>query len=431
MAAALPDELRPPLAVQAALLEADRCLECGGRHAPAPCTVACPAGVDVPGFVAALAEGDTDAAARTILAANLLGGTCARVCPVEVLCEGACVLVKENRKPIEIGRLQRFALDQSPPAALRLRPRADATGKRVAVVGAGPAGMACAGELALQGHDVTMYDERSEPGGLARFAIAPYRIGREPLPHELRMLRELGVSLEFEHAVPRDELRAVVDSTDAVFLGVGAGADTELSYPGDEAEGVWDSLDFIELLKLGTPPELGRRVVVVGGGNTAIDVAREARRLGVDDVTLVYRRTRSQMPAYPHEVVEAEDEGVHFQWLASPVRIVGENRVTGVECVLMSLGEPDDSGRRRPVPIEGSEFVLPCDTVVKAIGQRGRPELAELVSVERGVIVTDADGRTSNPKIFAGGDAVNGGNSVVDAVRAGRDAAAAIDRWLS
>jgi dihydropyrimidine dehydrogenase (NAD+) subunit PreT len=431
MAAVLPEELRPPLSVGAALIEADRCLECGGVHAPAPCAVACPAGVDVPAFVAALAEGDTDSAARTILAANLLGGTCARVCPVEVLCEGACVLTKEDRRPIEIGRLQRFALDQSPPAALRLRPPATPTGRRVAVVGAGPAGMACAGELALRGHSVTLYDERSEPGGLARFAIAPYRIGREPLPHELRMLRELGVALAFERTVDPAELGALVDENDAVFLGVGAGADTEVSYPGDELDGVWDSLDFIELIKLGTPPQVGRRVAVIGGGNTAIDVAREARRLGADDVTLVYRRTRREMPAYEHEVVEAEDEGVHFQWLANPVRIVGETCVRGVECVLMSLGEPDDSGRRRPVPVEGSEFVLAADTVVKAIGQRGRAELAGLVDVDRGAIVADADGRTSNPKVFAGGDAVNGGNSVVEAVRAGRDAAVAIDRRLS
>lgn len=369
----------------------------------------------MPAFVAALAEGDTDAAARTILATNVLGGTCARVCPVEVLCEGACVLAKENRKPIEIGRLQRFALDQSPPAALRLRPPAPATGKRVAVVGAGPAGMACAGELALRGHTVTLYDERTEPGGLARFAIAPYRIGREPLPHELRMLRELGVRFQFGHLVSPDELDTLVAANDAVFLGIGAGADTEVSYPGDELAGVWNSLDFIELLKLGTPPDVGRRVVVVGGGNTAIDVAREALRLGADDVTLVYRRTRRQMPAYGHEVVEAEDEGVHFQWLANPVRIVGESRITGVECVVTRLDEG------RPVPIEGSEFVIACDTLVKAIGQRGRPELGPV----------DAEGRTSNPKIFAGGDAVNGGNSVVEAVRAGRDAANSIDRRLS
>lgn len=411
VAVALPDELRPPLDRPTALLEADRCLACGEAHAVAPCRIACPAGVDVPTFVAALAAGDTDAAARTILAANLLGGTCARVCPVEVLCEGACVV----RDAIPIGQLQRFALDHSPVIVRRLRPQAAPNGRRVAVVGAGPAGMACAGELALRGHAVTLYDERDEPGGLARFAIAPYRIGREPLPHELRVLRELGVEIRFGRRVSVREL----DAFDAVFLGVGAGPDTQVVYPGDELTGVWNSLDFIEGIKLGAPPAVGRRVVVVGGGNTAIDVAREALRLGAVDVTIVYRRTRSELPAYAHEVAEAEEEGVHFQWLATPVRLLGVTRVEGVECTLMRLGEQDESGRRRPVPVGGSEFVLQCDTLVKAIGQAG-PK-----------VEVDESWQTSDPRVFAGGDAVNGGSSVVEAVRAGRDAAVAIDRWLS
>jgi dihydropyrimidine dehydrogenase (NAD+) subunit PreT len=411
VAIALPDELRPPLSPREALLEADRCLACGEAHAPAPCRVACPAGVDVPAFVGAVAEGDTDAAARTILAANLLGGTCARVCPVEVLCEGACVV----RDAIPIARLQRFALDRSPASVGRLRPQAAKNGRRVAVVGAGPAGMACAGELGLRGYAVTLYDERDEPGGLARFAIAPYRIGREPLPHELRVLRELGVELRFGRRVSL----ADVDNFDAVFLGVGAGPDTEVDYPGDDIDGVWNSLDFIERIKLGAPPAVGQRVVVVGGGNTAVDVAREALRLGAGDVTIVYRRTRDELPAYRHEVAEAEQEGVRFQWLATPVRVLGGRRVEAVQCVLMQLGEPDESGRRRPRPISGSEFVLPCETLVKAIGQAG-PKLE-----------VDGNWQTSDARVFAGGDAVNGGSSVVEAVRTGRDAAVAIDRWLS
>jgi glutamate synthase (NADPH/NADH) small chain len=411
VAVVLPDELRPPLGFGEALVEADRCLACGEAHAEAPCRTACPAGVDVPSFVAALALGDTDAAARTILAANLLGGTCARVCPVEVLCEGACVV----GDAIPIARLQRFALDRSPATVGRLRPQAAPNGRRAAVVGAGPAGMACAGELALRGYAVTLYDERDEPGGLARFAIAPYRIGREPLPRELRVLRELGVEIRFGRRVSVVEL----DAFDAVFLGVGAGADTEAPYPGDDLFGVWNSLDFIEQIKLGAGPDVGRRAVVVGGGNTAIDVAREALRLGAEEVTIVYRRTRDELPAYPHEVAEAEEEGVRFQWLAAPLRVLGDERVAAVECVRMELGEPDESGRRRPVPVEGSAFVIPCDSLVRAIGQAG-PRLE-----------VDENWQTSDPRVFAGGDAVNGGNSVVEAVRAGRDAAIAIDRWLS
>jgi glutamate synthase (NADPH/NADH) small chain len=405
MPAALSAELRPPLSVGDALLEADRCLACGEAHATAPCVVACPAGVDVPAFVAAVADGDTDAAARTILAQNLLGASCARVCPVEVLCQGACVL----DPPIEIAKLQRFALDRSPAMPRRLRPQAPPSGRRLAVVGAGPAGMACAGELALRGHAVTLFDERPEPGGLVRFAIAPYRIGREPLPAELGVLRDLGVELRFGARVELTELAGF----DAVFLGVGAGPDTPTAYPGDELAGVWNSLDFIAALKTGEPPPVGRRVAVIGGGNTAIDVAREALRLGADDVTLVYRRTRAQMPAYPHEVAEAEDEGVHFQWLASPTRFLGAGHVDALECVQTTVA----SGRPEPIP--GSAFTLPCDTVVKAIGQAG-PQ-----------IPVDERWQTADPRVFAAGDAVNGGNSAVEAVRGGRDAAIAIDEWLS
>ncbi|MES1247330.1 MAG: FAD-dependent oxidoreductase [Actinomycetota bacterium] len=415
MPTALPEELRPPLTPGEALLEADRCLACGETHAQAPCMLACPAGVDVPHFVESLAGGDTDDASRTILARNILGASCARVCPVEVLCQSACVL----DPPIEIARLQRFSLDQSPATPHRLRPKAPSNGRRIAVIGAGPAGMACAGELSLRGYAVELYDERQESGGLVRFAIAPYRIEREPLPNELLLLHELGVEIHLGHTVGENELEILTERCDAVFLGIGAGPDSDVHYDNDGLEGVWNSLDFIELLKSGTPPEVGRRVVVVGGGNTAIDVAREALRLGADDVTLLYRRTRKEMPAYPHEVDEAAEEGIHFQWLATPKRIIGNGRITGVECVLMALGEPDESGRRRPQPLEGSEFVIECDTLVRAIGQAG-PQIA-----------IDGEFRTENPKVFAGGDAVNGGNSAVEAVRMGRDAAEAIDRWLA
>jgi dihydropyrimidine dehydrogenase (NAD+) subunit PreT len=432
---ALTRELRPPLARQQALLEADRCLECGGPYAPAPCAVACPAGVDVPGFVAAVAVGATNAAAATIFSENLLGGTCARVCPVEMLCEGACVLVREGRRPIAIGALQRYATDAALADGAALRERAPANGRWVAVVGAGPAGLACAGELAARGYRVTVYDDREEVGGLVRYAIAPYRQVREPLPAEARLLERLGV--EFHLGTPIDgpgALRALAAEADAVFLGVGMGADADVPFPGDGLPGVWDSLPFIEALKTRRPPEVGRRVVVIGGGNTAIDVAREAVRLGADEVTLLYRRTRAELPAYPHEVDEAAEEGVRFQWLAAPVRFVGARRLEAVECRLMRLGEPDASGRRRPEPLEGSEFTLAADTAVKAIGQRPRLDLADWLDgleFEHGALRIDPQsGRTANPKVFAGGDVVNGGASVVEAVRDGKRAADAIDEWL-
>lgn len=428
------EELRPPIGPGEALLEADRCLECGGAHAEAPCTLACPAGVDVPAFIAALATGDPDRAAETIFRENLLGGTCARVCPVEVLCEAACVLEHDGQAPIAIGALQRYATDHALGHGAALRAPRPKTGRRVAVVGAGPAGLTCAGELAALGHDVTVFDERDEIGGLARFAIAPYRQLREPLPQEQRALAALGVRFELGLRIDRERMEQIAAEADAVFLGVGMGADADVSYPGDELPGVWESLPFIEALKTGSPPSVGTDVVVIGGGNTAIDVACEARRLGAARVTLVYRRSEAEMPAYPHEVEEARREGVTFQFLTNPVSFVGERRLDAVECRMMRLGEPDESGRRRPEPVPGSEFLLSADTVVKAIGQRPRLELEEWIpglGFERGAVAIDpGTGRTGNPKFFAGGDMINGGASVVEAVRDAKRAAKAIDEWL-
>ena len=428
------DELRPPLGPAEAVVEADRCLECGGPHAPAPCAVACPAGVDVARFIAEIADGDPGAAAATIFEENILGGTCARVCPVEVLCEAACVLEHEGRQPIAIGALQRYATDWFFERETAIRPRRDWNGLRVAVIGAGPAGLACAGELASRGYAVTVYDERDEVGGLVRYAIAPYRQVSDPLPDEARALEELGVQLRLgERIASREQLAAVTDDADAVFLGVGLGADTKVSYPGDHLAGVWESLPFIEAIKTGRPPTVGRRVVVVGGGNTAIDVAREALRLGADEVTLLYRRTEAEMPAYDHEIEEARDEGVRLRFLATPLAFLGGWFLEGVRCQEMGLGEPDETGRRRPVPVEGAEFTLPADTAVLAIGQQPRHELRDGVDgleLEHGVVQVDDAGRTGNAKFFCGGDAINGGASVVEAVRDGKRAAAAIDEEL-
>ena len=428
------EELRPPLAPAEALVEADRCLECGGPHAPAPCTLACPADVDVARFIAQIADDDPGGAAETILAENVLGGTCARVCPVEVLCESACVLEHEGRPPIPIGALQRFAMDWFFEQDLPIRTRADWNGMRIAVIGAGPAGLACAGELAARGYAVTVYDERDEVGGLVRYAIAPYRQVRDPLPDEARALEQIGVNLRLgERIASREQLEAVAASTDAVFLGIGLGEDIDVSYPGNRLAGVWESLPFIEAIKTGSPPSVGRNVVVIGGGNTAIDVAREAIRLGADKVTIVYRRTEAEMPAYAHEVVEAREEGVQFRFLAAPIAFVGRWYLKEVRCQEMALGEPDETGRRRPVPVGGSFFGIPADAAVKAIGQQPRHEIAEWIDgleLEHGKVKVDEAGRTGNPKFFCGGDAINGGASVVEAVRDGKRAARAIDREL-
>jgi dihydropyrimidine dehydrogenase (NAD+) subunit PreT len=427
------EELRPPLTRERALLEADRCLECGGPHAPAPCMVACPASVDVAGFIGAIAADDPAAAAETIFAENLLGATCARVCPAEVLCEGACVLTATGRRPIAIAALQRYATDLALEEGGTMRARLARNDRRVAVIGAGPAGLACAGELAARGYAVKVFDERQEVGGLVRYAIAPYRQVREPLPQEAHALARLGVEFRLGTQIGRRELETLVSQFDAIFLGVGMGPDTPVSYPGDNLPGVWDSLPFIEAIKTGSAPAVGSRVIVIGGGNTAIDVAREARRLGADDVTLLYRRGEAELPAYSHEVAEARDEGVRFRFLAAPVRFLGRRWLEGVECRLMRLGEPDESGRRRPEPVTGSEFTLLANTAVKAIGQRPRSELADWIpglELEHGAVKIDPEtGRTTNPKFFAGGDAVSG-TSVVEAVRDAKRAAKAIDEWL-
>jgi len=427
------EELRPPLSRERALLEADRCLECGGPYAPAPCMVACPAGVDVAGFIGAIAADDPAVAAETIFAENLLGATCARVCPVEVLCERACVLTATGRRPIEIAALQRYATDRALEDGHRIRKRQATNGRRVAVIGAGPAGLVCAGELAACGYAVTVFDERQEVGGLVRYAIAPYRQVCEPLPQEAQALARLGVEFRLGRRIGRLELERLAARVDAVFLAVGLGPDTAISYPGDNLPGVWDSLPFIEAIKTGFAPKIGSRVIVIGGGNTAIDVARESLRLGAGDVTLVYRRGEAELPAYPHEVAEAREEGVRFRFLASPVRFIGRHRLEAVECSLMRLGDPDESGRRRPEPVADSEFTLLADTAVKAIGQRPRSELADWIpglELAHGAVKIDPEtGRTTNPKFFAGGDAVNG-TSVVEAVRDAKRASKAIDEWL-
>jgi dihydropyrimidine dehydrogenase (NAD+) subunit PreT len=434
---ALTGELKPPLDDREAVMEAFRCLECGGPYAPAPCTVACPAEIDVPGFIGAVARGQVERAAAIILEANPLGGTCARVCPTEVLCEGACVLEAAGQRPVDIGRLQRYAVDQAFLRGLDpVLPERPPNGRRVAVIGAGPAGLACAAELARAGYAVTVYDERPEVGGLVRYAIAPYRQVRDPLPAEMERLVTLGVTFRLGFRIDSPErLAAVADTADAVFLGVGLGEDADVRYEGDTLEGVWKSLAFIEALKTGRRPPVGERVAVVGGGNTAVDVAREAVRLGAREVTVLYRRTAAEMPAFRHEVAEAEAEGVHFAWLTQPVRLLGTRRVTGVLVQYMRLGEPDASGRRRPEPVPGTEFVLPVDTVVLAVGQRPRAEFLQWIPglrLEHGRIVRDPEtGQTTHPRYFVGGDAANGGATVVEAVREGKIAARGIDRVLS
>jgi len=448
----LAEEL-PPLSENEALVEANRCLYCYD----APCTHACPTHIDIPRFIKKIATDNLIGSARTIYEANLLGATCARVCPVEELCQGACVLGKDHN-PIMIGRLQRHAMDHTftldsapdgPPLGvlaaapgelpelnrdrkgaavlIRLAPK---TGRTVAVVGSGPAGLSCAGELVRRGHDVTVFEKRPLAGGLSTYGIISLREPMEASLQEVGMLERLGVRIEtgkeLGSSLTLDELRSRYE---AVFLGLGLGATPAMGIPGEEW--IIDGLGYIEESKLKRESmTVGQNVVVIGAGNTAIDCATIAKRLGAKTVTMMYRRSEREVSAYPHEVDFIRKEGVEFRFLAQPVRVVVDKgvengRVTGLVCMPMKLGALEPSG--------DPEFVIPADQVVKAIGQE-KPSLARALglTIQRGYIQVNDDLETSIPGVFAGGDCIRSQNaaSTVMAVQDGKLAAAAIHTRL-
>jgi len=436
------EELHPPLTAEQAVFEASRCLECGGPYAQAPCILACPTHIDIPKFIREIRLGDPQASAHTIFEANILGGSCARVCPVEVLCQGACVLNKEGRRPVSIAPLQRYATDWALKNSSQvhkftsLQKTQNRKGS-VGVIGAGPAGLSCAAESAKLGYDVTVYESRPDLGGLITYGIAPYKQLREPLPREVELIEKLGVKFQMGVAVGRDiSLKELEEKHAVIFLGIGLGEDIDLKIPGSNLPGVWRSLDFIERLKTNRLNELviGNRVAVIGGGNTAIDVAREAVRLGAKDVIVLYRRTEKEMPAYAHEVRAAKKEGVQFLWLTTPLKFIGDTKVKGIECIHMRLGEPDASGRPRAEPVPGTEFIIDIDTVILAIGQRPRTEFLQTIEdleIEGGLVKVNERYQTKNEKYFAGGDCVNGGGTVVEAVQHGKLTAHGIHEYLS
>ncbi|MBX3144615.1 MAG: NAD(P)-dependent oxidoreductase [Trueperaceae bacterium] len=422
-------ETYPAYTPNEAVVEANRCLYCFD----APCIEACPTDIDVPTFIRKIATGNTLGAAVTILESNLMGHTCGRVCPVDELCVGACVLGEEHR-PIAIGRLQRYATDHLFKRGVMPFESASPTGKKVAVVGSGPAGLSCAGELAKRGVHVTVFEKSELPGGLSTYGIV---VMREPVAvslEEVELVKRLGVTVKTGVAVGVDvTAQELLSGFDAVVLAFGTGKVPRLGIPGEEAAGVIDALPFIAATKLAEKDGLeklrdipiGREVVVVGAGNTAIDAATVANRLGAERVTMVYRRGREEMTAYDFEVKFVQNEGVDIRLLTQPVEVLTENgRVVGLRCVRMELGEPASDGRRRPVPVPGSEFVLPCDQVIKAIGQEKLGPLFTSfgVETEAGYVVTRDDLSTSNPKVFAAGDCVrlSGDALTVTATRDGK-----------
>ena len=434
-------EVNLGFAEQLALLEAQRCLQCKDPQ----CMQGCPVQVNIHDFLHRIEEGDLAGAARCLLRDNALPAITGRVCPQETQCEAKCVRAKKGT-PVAIGHLERYVADWAGQHTDEVAVSAPVpTGKTVAVIGSGPAGLTAAGELAKMGHAVTVYEALHQPGGVLVYGIPEFRLPKSIVASEVARLQRAGVKLECNVVVGRTyTLPELRQRFDAVFIANGAGLPVFMNVPGENAKGVYSANEYLTRVNLmaafkpdsDTPVLLGKQVVVVGGGNVAMDSARTAKRIGAECSTIVYRRTKAEMPARVEEVHHAEAEDIHFEFLAAPLEVLTDDKnwVRGLKCVRMQLGEPDSSGRPRPVPIEGSEFVVPCDVVVVAIGTRANPLLTatcpELALDRRGYIKADDQGMTNLPGVFAGGDIVRGAATVILAMGDGKRAAFAMDRYL-
>ncbi len=425
-----------------ATAEAKRCLQCKKPL----CVNGCPVQINIPEFVRLIAEGAYREAGLKLKEANALPAVCGRVCPQETQCEIKCVLGRKG-DPIAIGSLERFAADFLRDLGEAGFPEAPpSTGFRVAVVGAGPAGLTVAGDLAKMGHEVVIFEALHEPGGVLMYGIPEFRLPKEIVRGEVKDLASIGVELRTDMPIGKSAtVEELLDEFDAIFVGAGAGLPTFLRVPGENLAGVLSANEYLTRVNLmgawrsdsPTPVLIGKRTVVFGGGNVALDSARSALRVGKGEVTICYRRSRAEMPARAQEIHHAEEEGIKFEFLSAPVRILddGKGRVAGVECLRMELGEPDKSGRRRPVPIEGSNYTLEADLLVVAIGNSPNPLIPRttpgLKTESWGGIIVDAEtGATSVEGVYAGGDVVTGAATVIEAMGAAKVAAAAIDEYL-
>ncbi len=425
-----------------ALLEAERCLMCPEQ----PCVAGCPVGNDIPGFIQKLTEKDYRGAYNVLTATNLLPSVCGRVCPQETQCEGVCI-VGNTLEPVAIGRLERWVGDNAIAEGWASIPYIEPNDLKVGIVGSGPAGLACAADMVKAGCDVTVFEAFHQLGGVLRYGIPDFRLPNEIIDAEISNLRKLGVKFECNTLVGRlFTIEQMVDEMgyNAVFVGTGAGYPTMMGIPGDSLNGVLSANELLTRCNLmhareypdyDTPPPLGQRVAVVGAGNTAMDAMRVCLRLGAEKVYAIYRRSRAECPARSEEVHHAEEEGVEFLWQTQPVTVLddGTGSVRGLHCIHMELGEPDDSGRRRPVPVPGSEHDLETDLVVFAIGTRANPiigQTSKLKLNERGYIQVDEDLASSVAGVFAGGDIVTGAATVIEAMGAGRKAARSMKEYL-
>lgn len=428
---------------ETAITEAQRCLHCAKPR----CVEGCPVHVDIPDFIAALAEGDFAESAKRLKTHTSLPAICGRVCPQENQCEGKCVLGIKGES-VAIGRLERFVADWDRAQEHEAVALPEKNGKKVGVVGAGPAGLACAGDLAKMGYDVTVFEALHTPGGVLMYGIPEFRLPKDIVQHEINNIRDLGVKFEVDAIVGKlydiEELRTEY-GFDAFFVGTGAGLPHFMNLEGENLNGIYSANEFLtrsNLMKAyqfpaaDTPIKVGKRAAIIGGGNVAMDAARTALRLGAEESYIVYRRSKEEIPARAEELEHAIEEGVQLKLLSSPIKYIGDENdvVTGMVLQKYELGEPDESGRRRPVAIEGETEEMAIDTVIVAIGQGPNPILTNstegLELNKRGNIVADEKGQTSLPYVFAGGDIVTGAATVIKAMGAGKDAAVAIDAYL-
>jgi len=426
---------------EVAIEEAKRCLQCKNK----PCMEGCPVEIDIPGFISCVAKGDFDKAVDVIKAKNNLPAVSGRVCPYEEQCEGECTL-KKIGEPVGIGRLERFIADYEREKGAKIPKHPKPLGKKVAVVGAGPAGLTCAGDLAKMGYSVTVFEALHAPGGVLMYGIPEFRLPKKIVEAEVDYIKKLGVTINYDVVIGKtitvDEL---MKEYDAVFIGTGAGLPNWLNIPGENLDGIYSANEFLTRVNMmkayqfpdyDTPVKIGKTVVTFGAGNVAMDCARTSLRLGAEKSYILYRRTEAEMPARIEEIHHAKEEGVIFKLLTNPLRFYGDKdgHLTEVEYIKMQLGEPDDSGRRRPVPIPGSEERMKIDTALVAIGQSPNPLIPKTVEDlqigKHGNIIADEDGRTSVPGLFAGGDIATGAATVILAMGAGKKSARAIDKYL-